>query len=539
MRTLPELRAAVRSEPGNTVALVDLGAGLTERGEYRRAIVCLRAALRNSPENPQILSRLATALIGDGNAEEAILCLEQAAARNSDGLTSWQALGRTYFEHLDRPQDALRCFLRAIEYCPDDVDHYKWAARCLLTDMSPEAAVDCLCRRTFPSGNNVLRIRQGVAAALIEIGRYHESLDAFNSIVREHAGDAFSLRALGQIHGGLRDYESAGRYFDRALQADGNDRDVIVSRILHFAKLGDMDRAREIYRSRTRLLPVHLQDESLKRHWYGQNLQHKTVHLIVGDIYYGDALQFVRLARSAKRMGATVIIQGPKRVRPLLRTVPGADFVIAHGDTVPRFDYSAVAFWTLFSLQVPFHEMVDPDPYVQSDPELRSEWRRRLLGQPGFKIGINWRGSSYFRANRYACRSMPLEMLRPLASIPGVTLYSLQTGPGSDELTRNDPAFPAIDLRPDFSHTAAVMDELDLVVTIDTSIAHLAGALGRPTFLMLPYEACFRWMVDRDDTPWYRSMRLFRQSAPGDWSDVVACVSGAVRKMIECRAATR
>jgi ADP-heptose:LPS heptosyltransferase len=110
-------------------------------------------------------------------------------------------------------------------------------------------------------------------------------------------------------------------------------------------------------------------------------------------------------------------------------------------------------------------------------------------------------------------------------------LYSLQTDRGLDELQRCSPPFPAIDLRPDFANTAAAMDALDLIVTVDTSMAHLAGALGRPSFVMLPYEACFRWMLDRDDTPWYRNMRLFRQSKPGVWSDVVTAVAHAVRQM--------
>ena len=124
---------------------------------------------------------------------------------------------------------------------------------------------------------------------------------------------------------------------------------------------------------------------------------------------------------------------------------------------------------------------------------------------------------------------MCLEELRPLAAVPGVSLYSLQCGEGRTELQNAEPGFPAVDLAPDFPNTAAAIDALDLVVTIDTSIAHLAGALGKRTFLMLPYDACFRWMVDREDTPWYPSLRLFRQTTPGQWSDVVSGVVRALR----------
>ena len=120
---------------------------------------------------------------------------------------------------------------------------------------------------------------------------------------------------------------------------------------------------------------------------------------------------------------------------------------------------------------------------------------------------------------------MALEDLRPLAAIPGVTLYSLQCGKGRAELRNASPPFPAIDLAPDFPNTAAAIESLDLVVTIDTSIAHLAGALGKRTFLMLPYNSCFRWMVNRDDTDWYPQTRLFRQTRPGVWSDIVNSIA--------------
>ena len=130
---------------------------------------------------------------------------------------------------------------------------------------------------------------------------------------------------------------------------------------------------------------------------------------------------------------------------------------------------------------------------------------------------------------------MPLNDFRPLASLPDVTLYSLQYGEGRTELLQADPAFPAIDLAPDLPNTCAAMESLDVVVTIDTSIAHLAGALGKRTFLILPYNACFRWMVDRHDTPWYPSLRLFRQCRPGVWSDVVTEVARALQQELALR----
>ena len=202
--------------------------------------------------------------------------------------------------------------------------------------------------------------------------------------------------------------------------------------------------------------------------------------------------------------------------------------MVALHDSTPPLDYEAVAFWLLWEMSVPAEEMMCRGAYLQAPADLREQWRRRIAPTAGINVGIVWRGSPHHKRDRFRYRSMRVSELRPLADVPVVTLYSLQCGEGRTELLEADPPFPAIDLAPDFPNTAAAIESLDLVVTVDTSIAHLAGGLGRRTFLMLPYNADFRWMADRDDTPWYPSTRLFRQNRPGQWSDVVAAVARAL-----------
>ncbi len=266
------------------------------------------------------------------------------------------------------------------------------------------------------------------------------------------------------------------------------------------------------------------------RRWEGQDIRGKTLHLIVGDIYLGDALQFVRFARVAKEAGATVIAQVPRRLRFLLRTIEGVDSVAAPYNAVPDGHYEMQAFWLLYSLPVPVEKMIGGVAYLESPAGLRAAWRDRIPRSVGLNVGLVWHGSPWRIRDRYGRRSMPLEDLRPLASVPNIQLFSLQYGEGRTALLEADPPLPAIDLAPDLPNTSAAMEALDIIVTIDTGIAHLAGALGKRTFLMLPYDPCFRWMADRDDTPWYRSVRLFRQNTPGEWSDVVAAVARALEQ---------
>jgi tetratricopeptide (TPR) repeat protein len=524
---LQELCAATRRSGNDAGDLDALGVVLTARGEYRRAEVCLRAAVVRRPRESGFLHHLATALLGRGHAEDAAAYLEQALQIEPNRVESWELLGSAYLDHLTRPADAFRSFSRALQLAPGEIRNYESAARCRIDNRTAPEAIACLAE-SLPGNTDPLNQRRGVALALAQVGRYEEAMAVFQEIVRRLPLDPASLHGLARMYTGLHDLSAAGRCFARAIPVAEGHRDLLLGYVLHLSRIGDFEGARQFYRSRMREMPVHFGLTPLPRIWEGQDVRGKTVLLIAGDLYFGDAFQFVRFARLAKRAGATVIVEGPKRIRSLLRTVPGVDLALAYRDRTPPFDCGASAFSLSFSLQVPIAELLDGSPYIEAPAGLRAEWRTRLRALPGFNVGIVWRGSSYNSCNPYACRSMALEDLRPLTEIPGVNLYSLQRGPGSEELRQGNPAFPAIDVAPDFPKAAAAIAELDLVVTIDTSIAHLAGALGKLTYVMLPYDACFRWMMDRADSPWYPSLRLFRQTKPGQWSDVVAAVTDRV-----------
>jgi tetratricopeptide (TPR) repeat protein len=527
LTSLEDLRAAVRHRDNKAGNLDALGLVLTERGEYRRSAVCLLAAVALYPNDARFLHHLASALLGAGRAEEAAAHLERALEIEPSRLESWELLGTVYLDHLNRPAEAFRIFRRAIQLAPGKLENYQSAARCRLGGSTPREVIDYV-RESLPDDADLLNQRRGVGLALAQTGRYEEAIAVFQEIVCRHPDDPVSLHGLAKMYTGLHDLPAAGRCFERVIPTTADD--INLGYVLHLWRLGDFEGARHFYRSHMHDLPVHFSLTRLPSIWEGQDVRAKTVRLIAGDIYFGDAIQFVRFARIAKQAGATVIVEGPKRIRSLLRTVPGVDVALAFHDRIPPFDYAASAFSLLFLLQSPVEEMLDGSPYIQADTGLREKWRIRLRATPGINIGIVWRGSPYNYRNRYACRSMPLEELRPLTRIPGVNVYSLQRGPGHEELSEAIPPFPAIDLAPDFQNAAAVISGVDLVVTIDTSIAHLAGALGKLTYVMLPYDACFRWMMDRADTPWYPTMRLFRQTEPGEWSDVVQAVADAVSR---------
>lgn len=177
-------------------------------------------------------------------------------------------------------------------------------------------------------------------------------------------------------------------------------------------------------------------------------------------------------------------------------------------------------------------------PYLFPPPEQIESWNHRLAADKNLKVGLVWAGRpDYANDNN---RSMPLTRLAPLADVPGVTFYSLQKGPASDQAKHPPPGMNLIDLSPaltDFLQTAAVVANLDLVIAVDTSIVHLAGALARPVWVLLPWVGDWRWMIDRDDSPWYPTVRLFRQPKAKDWETPVQHVAEELRRLASRREA--
>jgi tetratricopeptide (TPR) repeat protein len=524
--SLPDLRERVKRNRGDAESLHILGVMLAERGEYRRSFICHRAAAASRPEDLKYLYHSGSTALTLGRADDAAWYLDKALSIDPNHLEAWQTRGQLYADHIKLPDEALRSYVKAIELAPQDPGNYQSAARCLLRIHGHRSA-GALLRDAIPSSLHSPDVDRGLASALVEAGHYEDAVPILRDILRQRPGDLASMRVLAEVYTGLHDWQAAQSWYERAISA-GDEWLAVVGYVIHWSRLGDFERARQVYRSyklgaRSNGLPG-----SGLRRWHGQHIKGKTLRLIGGDRYFGDPLQYSRFAREAKEAGATVILQGPRRLRALLRTIPGVDSVVAPHDPIPALDYEAVAFWLLWDLAVPVAE-IGRRPYLQAPADLRALWKKQIAPTAGINVGIVWRGSRNLLDDRFRYRSMRLEELRPLASVPGVTLYSLQCGEGRTELLEAKPSFPAVDLAPDFPNTAAAIEALDLVVTIDTSIAHLAGALGKQTFLMLPYNPCFRWMVDRDDTPWYPAMRLFRQTIPGQWSDVVTAVVQALK----------
>ncbi len=254
--------------------------------------------------------------------------------------------------------------------------------------------------------------------------------------------------------------------------------------------------------------------------WDGSSIEGQTI-LLWAEQGLGDAIQFVRYAADVQRRGARVIVEVRPPLVPLLKSARGIEQLVAYGQPLPPADCHAPLMSLPRILNTTPDTAARDVPYLSAESARANAWRNELGAVRGFKVGIAWQGNPRVHGDRF--RSIPLDQFKPLAMVPGVSLISLQHGATAGALNAAPFQLLAIDgLDTDgaFLDTAAIMTSLDLVITSDTSIAHLAGALGVPCWVALSVGADWRWMLARADSPWYPSLRLYRQTTLGDWPPV-------------------
>jgi hypothetical protein len=278
--------------------------------------------------------------------------------------------------------------------------------------------------------------------------------------------------------------------------------------------------------------------------WQGEDLGGKTI-LIHGEQGLGDTLQFMRFVPEVKALGANVVLELDRSLVRLAGTLDGAEAIITTGDDIPRVDCCCPLMSLPKMFKTDAGNMASRVPYLRADPGAAKTWKERLATYSQLRIGLRWAGGPGFsrprvdgaRTNRAFARSMTLAHLAPLASLDDVVLVSLQKGAASKQLQESvlqsalQPVLPVMDWTGeigDFADTAALVDALDLVISVDTSVAHLAGALGKPVWLLNRFDCSWQGLIDRGDSPWYPTMRIFRQPKPGDWNAVVSAVKVAL-----------
>lgn len=389
------------------------------------------------------------------------------------------------------------CFRRIVELAPDLPDPQHSLGVVLQMQGRPQEAV-VHYRAAIAQDPCFVQALYNLANALIQSGKPHEALESARAVLRcdaAHADAHWLLGMLLLLHG---EYREGWAEYEWRWQAKA-----------FLAKIPDLGR------------PV----------WDGSPLDGKTL-LIQMEQGRGDMIQFIRFAPLAAARGGKVIVRAVPDLVPLLATAAGVSRVVDQNGPLPEFDVYIPAMSLPHVLGITL-DTLPSTPYLRPDPERVAQWRHGLPADGRFRIGLVWQGSSENRDNPK--RSCPLAAFQPLADLEGVAFYSLQIGEGSDQLCRLPASMHVIDLTDhihDFADTAAFIENLDLVITVCTSVTHLAGAMGRPVWTLLFSAADWRWLLERPDSPWYPSMRLFRQAAPDDWDGVIARVRQALAQQL-------
>ncbi len=379
-----------------------------------------------------------------------------------------------------------------------------------------------------------------LAATLVEADDPAGAVAAWREAERCGADLHGALLGRGLAHYELEEFDAALECFDRILAGNPAHADARLGRSFVMLKRGRYAEGFADYESRFEAAEIKAAHRPMPGPpWKGEDPAGATV-LVVAEQGFGDTIQFARYAPLLAARGARVVLAVQPPVRTLATTLHGVE-AVAFGDALPPYHWHA-SLLSLPHLLGPHLHIPAQVPYFHPDPARAAHWRTRLEALPGLRVGLVWAGDAHrehptgFRVNRR--RSLPLTMLAPLGGVPGVSFVSLQKNERAAEAHAPDAPFPVTDWTAelgDFADTAALVAGLDLVISVDTAVAHLAGALARPVWVLSRHGGCWRWLAGREDTPWYPTARVFNQPSRWDWDSVAARVAAALREFAASR----
>ncbi|MGA2441524.1 MAG: tetratricopeptide repeat protein [Tepidisphaeraceae bacterium] len=497
----------------------NMGNALVRLNRLDEAIGAYRTALALRPDYPEVLSSLSGILCEREATDEAIELARRALAIQPDSPVAWFNLGRALQKQnrLTESVDALR---RALAINP----RFHQALNELGTVLGQMKELDGAIE-TFGRSLQIVdsvEVRYNLATALFESGRLEEAIGEYHKAEAMGFRDPRLYNNLGAVYRQLGQNEKAMEFFRRALSA-GEEFPLARFNLAMLQLLrGELREGWAGYEMRwkARSIPTPARYAQLGV-WGGEELAGRRI-LLDCEQGFGDAIQFARYIPVIAGRGGKPIVAAQPTLRRLLQTVPCVEGIVCPPEELPPFDVQCPLMSLPQVLGTTLATIPGNVPYVFADPALVERWRQRFGKDGRKKVGLCWWGNPTHKEDR--TRSFSLEVLVPLGAVPNTWFCSLQKGPAGRQAAAGPAEFEITDWTAelwDFADTAALIANLDLVIACDTAVAHLAGAMGKPVWLLLPLVADWRWMENRNDSPWYPTMRIFRQEKPGDWPGVV------------------
>ena len=523
---LRSLDAALKIRPDDPLALSNRGNVLLRLGRTDEALASLDRAIEIAPTYSDALINRGNILVSLKRYEEALSTFDRALAADPRDAIAWHNRGNVLWQ-LKRADEALASFERSLTLKPDDVLVLLDFGRALMDLSRPAEALAKYDRvlEISPEQPDALTNR---GHALWRLKHPDKALASYDKLLAIKPQDAEVLMGRGNALGELGRFDEALNSLDRSMELVPDSRDVHWNRAWLLLRFGHFEQGWKEHEWR----PATAQFRQFSQpRWHGgEPLAGKTI-LLYSEQGFGDTIQFARFATLLAERGGKVILQVQQPLKNLLAQLEGVECVIGEQDDPPAFDCHCPLLSLPFELQINLEALLGNKPYLSVPSDRVRQWDAHLPPTGGRRIGIAWAGRPTFADDAH--RSIGLAALSSLLSLPGIEFVSLQKElrPGDDEILKQNPQVVHLgDEIQDFCDTAAIMSRMDLIISSDTSVVHLAGAMGIPTWILLSRVADWRWLIDREDCPWYSSVRLFRQSHIGDWKSVIDRVAGALRR---------
>lgn len=475
-----------------------------QSGDLRGAEQVYRQVLQVAPANENAWCFLGMSCHDQARYDDAVQAYGRALEIRADFPVALSNLGNT-LKQLGKLDEAIASCQRALQYNPDYSTAY----------------------------NNL-------GVAYVAKGDLDAAKVTFEKSLELMPDGVVANANLGAVLVRQGDFEAGMARSEAALEIDPQYAEAHKNLAIVWLLMGDFERGWPEYEWRWRC-PGDFPPPIDQPMWDATPLEGRTI-LLVAEQGLGDTLQFVRYAKLLRQQAARVIVAAQKPLLPILAECPGIDQLVEFDGAYPAFDTWAPLVSLPRLVKTALTSIPADVPYLAADAALVQTWSKRLAAYPGFRIGVTWQGSPNYHADQY--RSIPLQSFAPLADLPGVQLFSLQKGFGSEQFAAVGSQFNVIDFGDEldensgpFMDTAAILRNMDLLVSADTGVPHLAGAMGVETWLALCLSPDWRWLLNRDDSPWYPSSRLFRQQTLGDWDEVFQRMAMALRPRVESKLA--
>ncbi len=523
---------ALNLEPTYHEALLNMGVVLQAKGSFDEALQYFQKSLQFNPDCAETFKNIGTILQAKGDYDEAIINYKKALEINPELPDIYKNLAYL-FRDKGMLNEAIIFFKKALEYYPDLSDIHNNLGLALNDTGKIDEAIECL-RNAIRLNPENAELYNNMGVILREKGLFDEATGCFtqaiilnNRFLEAYNNIAVSLREKGHI-------EESIYFLKKALDINPDFASAHWNLALIFLLTGNYPQGWEEYKWFWKLKGTNDFHFSQPQ-WDGSKIEGKTL-LVYAEQGYGDTIQFIRYIPLITETGAEVILLCQEELKELFLNLRNLKQVITFGEKLPHFDFYCSILMLPAIFQTTLENIPVNIPYIFTEQSLINEWHERLDNNSKLKIGLVW--SSGHRNSTLRFRSGNLNSFSMLTSIEGAEFYSLQKGISNEEANNFYQKMKIYDLTnniSNFNDTAALIMNLDLIISVDTSVAHLAGALGKPVWVLLPSVPDWRWMLNREDSPWYPTMRLFRQTTHGDWDTVIKKVYNAILDFIKIK----